>query len=75
VAKFGWLILTPPEGKKFKKTRPVVILSANLFNPIPLRIVIPITSWQDKFSKRPFMVRINASAENGLDRDSAGNVL
>jgi mRNA interferase MazF len=25
--------------------------------------------------ERPFMVRINTSAENGLDRDSAGNVL
>jgi mRNA interferase MazF len=43
--------------------------------PIPLRIAIPITSWQDKFSDRPFMVRINASEDNGLDRDSAGNIL
>ena len=71
-----WLVdLNPTRGQEIQKTRPVVILSANLLNPIPLRIVIPITSWQYKFSERPFMVRINTSAENGLDRDSAGNVL
>lgn len=71
-----WLVdLNPTRGQEIQKTRPVVILSANIFNPIPLRIIIPITSWQDKFSERPFMVRINANIENGLDRDSAGNVL
>ena len=71
-----WLVdLNPTRGQEIQKTRPVVVITADLFNPIPLRIVIPITSWQDKFSDRPFMVRINVSSENGLDQDSARNVL
>jgi mRNA interferase MazF len=71
-----WLVdLNPTRGQEIQKTRPVVIISSDLFSPIPLRIIIPITSWQEKFGDRPFMVKIAASSENGLDRDSAGNVL
>ena len=71
-----WLVdLNPTRGQEIRKTRPVVIISSELFSPIPLRIIIPITSWQDKFAERPFMVRIDATPANGLDRDSAGNVL
>jgi mRNA interferase MazF len=51
------------------------VISSDLFAPIPLRIAIPITSWQDKFGDRPFMVKLEANLSNGLDRDSAGNVL
>jgi len=71
-----WLVdLNPTRGQEIQKTRPVVIISSDFFNPIPLKIIIPITSWQEKFSDRPFMVSIDANPENGLDRDSAGNVL
>jgi mRNA interferase MazF len=71
-----WLVdLNPTRGQEIQKTRPVVIISAELFNPIPLRIIIPITSWQEKFSDRPFMVKIEANSDNQLERDSAGNVL
>jgi mRNA interferase MazF len=71
-----WLVdLNPTRGQEIQKTRPVVIISSDLFNPIAIRIAIPITSWQDKFNDRPFMVRIDASSQNGLDRDSAGNLL
>jgi mRNA interferase MazF len=71
-----WLVdLNPTRGQEIQKTRPVVIISAEIFNPIPLRIVIPITSWQEKFDDRLFMVKIAASSGNNLSRDSAGNVL
>ncbi|PSN15054.1 PemK family transcriptional regulator [filamentous cyanobacterium CCT1] len=71
-----WLVdLDPTRGQEIQKTRPVVVISSNLFTPIPLRIVIPITTWQDKFDSRPFMVKLWATAANGLNRDSAANVL
>ncbi len=70
-----WLVeLNPTRGQEIQKTRPIVIISSDLFAPMPLRIAIPITSWQDKFSDRPFMVRIDSNPANGLERDSAGNV-
>jgi mRNA interferase MazF len=52
-----------------------LLYSSDLFDPISIRIAIPITSWQEKFNVRPFMVQIVASLDNGLDRESAGNVL
>ena len=71
-----WLVdLNPTRGQEIQKTRPIAVISSDLFEPIPMRIAISITSWQEKFKDRPFMVRIDASANNGLDRDSAGNVL
>lgn len=71
-----WLVdLNPTRGQEIQKTRPAVVISSDLFNPIPLRIIIPITSWQTKFADRPFMVKIEATSETGLKHASAGNVL
>ncbi|WP_017298155.1 type II toxin-antitoxin system PemK/MazF family toxin [Nodosilinea nodulosa] len=71
-----WLVdLDPTRGQEIQKNRPVLVISTNLFAPIPLRIVIPITTWQDKFDSRPFMVKLRATTANGLARDSAANVL
>lgn len=71
-----WLVdLNPTRGQEIQKTRPVVVISSNFFDSINLKISIPITSWQEKFADRPFMVRIDANPENGLDCDSAGNIL
>jgi len=71
-----WLVdLDPTQGQELQKTRPVVVISSDLFAAIPIRIVIPITSWQQKFTSRPFMVQVSPTANNGLDKDSAANVL
>jgi mRNA interferase MazF len=71
-----WLVdLNPTRGREIQKTRPAIVMSTDLFQSIALRIIIPVTTWQEKFCDRPFMVRIPATALNGLDRDSAGNVL
>lgn len=71
-----WLVqLDPTRGQEIQKTRPAVVISSDLFEPIPIRIVIPVTRWQPKFSDRPFMVSIQRTDENGLEQDSTGNVL
>jgi mRNA interferase MazF len=71
-----WLVdLNPTRGQEMQKVRPVVVMSSGLFKSVALRIVIPITSWQDKFTVRPFMVEIPRTTQNGFDRTSAGNVL
>ncbi len=71
-----WLVdLNPTRGQEIQKTCPVVVISSDVYQPIALRIVIPITTWQGKFIARPLMVKIPPTSENGLDRDSAGNIL
>jgi len=51
------------------------VISSEIFNSVPMRIIIPIATWQDKFINRPFMVPIPKTKDNGLNVDSAGNVL
>ena len=71
-----WLVdLNPTRGQEIQKTRPAIVISSNIYQPIAMRIVIPIATWQEKFVARPFMVKIPATPQNGLDRDSAGNLL
>jgi len=71
-----WLVqLDPTRGQEIQKTRPAVVISADVLNAIPMRIIIPIAKWQQKFKNRPFMVTIVRTSENGLNVDSAGNVL
>ena len=71
-----WLVdLNPTRRQEIQKTRPVVVISTNVFDAIPLRIIVPITTWQPKFSDRPFMIKLNATVSHGLDRESAANVL
>jgi mRNA interferase MazF len=71
-----WLVdLNPTVGQKMQKTRPVVVISTNDVDVIALRIVIPITSWQEKFTRRLFMVKVLPTLDNGLSQESAGNVL
>jgi mRNA interferase MazF len=71
-----WLVdLNPTRGQEIRKTRPAIVISADVLSPVPLRIVIPITSWQAKFEDRLLMVKVVANRENGLANDSAANVL
>ena len=71
-----WLVdLNPTRGQEIQKTRPVIVISSNFLVSIPMRIIIPVTSWQAKFENRPFMVKISVTPENKLTCDSAGNVL
>ncbi len=71
-----WLVdLNPTRGQEIQKIRPAIVVSTNLFKGVPLRIVVPVTSWQAKFDDRPFMVKLIASPETGLECDSAANVL
>jgi mRNA interferase MazF len=71
-----WLVqLDPTRGQEIQKTRPAVVISSEIFSSIPMRIIIPVATWQPKFQNRPFMISIPQSDENGLDSDSAGNVL
>ncbi|GAB4216290.1 MAG: type II toxin-antitoxin system toxin endoribonuclease MazF9 [Synechococcales cyanobacterium] len=71
-----WIVdLDPVRGQEIRKSRPCVVISSDGFESIPIRIVIPVTSWQPKFAQRAFMVRIPASESHGLLRDSGANVL
>jgi mRNA interferase MazF len=67
-----WLInLDPTVGSEIRKTRPAVIVNDDAVGILPLRVIVPITAWQDRYAVAPWLVRIDPDTENGLDKLSA----
>jgi len=71
-----WRInLDPTVGSEIQKVRPAVVVNASVFDNLPVRIIVPLTSWQRKFSSQRNKVLVPATAQNGLTNDSAADVL
>jgi mRNA interferase MazF len=69
-----WLInLDPTVGAEIRKTRPAVIVSEDAIGVLPLRVVVPLTDWKDRYSVAPWMVQILPAQANGLDKPSAAD--
>jgi mRNA interferase MazF len=69
-----WLIdLDPTKGAEIQKIRPAVIINDNALGKLPLKIVVPITDWKDRYSIAPWMVQLTPNAENGLSKESAAD--
>ena len=64
----------PSIGKEIQKLRPAVIIDNDMFAKIQMRMVVPITTWQDRFAEYPWMIKINPNDENGLKNISAFNI-
>ncbi len=69
-----WLInLDPTIGAEIKKTRPAIIVNNDALGKLPLKIIVPVTDWKDRYDIAPWMVKITADAKNGLDKESAAD--
>ena len=69
-----WLInLDPTIGAEIKKTRPAVIVSEDTIGILPLRVIVPLTDWKDRYAIAPWMVQVDPDAENKLNKPSAAD--
>jgi mRNA interferase MazF len=69
-----WLInLDPTIGAEIKKTRPAVIVSSDAVGVLPLKVIVPLTDWKDRYNIAHWMVPVEPSALNGLDKPSAAD--
>ncbi len=69
-----WLInLDPAIGSEIKKTRPAVIVNDDAVGMLPLKVIVPITEWKDRYAVALWMVRLESDSENGLDKPSAAD--
>ena len=67
-----WLInLDPTIGAEIKKTRPAVIVNDDAVGILPLKIIVPITEWKDRYAVAPWMIRVDPDSSNQLDKASA----
>lgn len=69
-----WLInLDPTIGAEIKKTRPAVIVSHDAIGILPLKVIVPITEWKERYSVAPWIVRLEPDVQNGLEKPSAAD--
>ena len=70
-----WLInLDPTIGAEIRKKRPCVILNNDAVGALPLRIIAPVTSFKQKYSIVPWMVKLTPDSMNGLKKNSVIDV-
>lgn len=69
-----WLInLEPTLGKEIKKTRPAVIVNDDAIGILPLRVIVPITEWKERYSIAPWMVKLIPDSKNNLEKISSAD--
>ncbi len=69
-----WLInLDPTVGAEIKKTRPAVVANDNTLGKLPLKVVIPVTDWKQKFEIAPWMIKIEPTQMNSLRKLSSAD--
>ncbi len=65
--------LEPTLGAEIRKTRPAVIVNDDAIGVLPLKIIVPITDWKDRYSIAPWMVKLETNTQNGLTKTSAAD--
>ncbi len=60
-------------GDEIRKRRPVVIVSDDSIGKLRLRIVVPVTDWDDRFRSYPWMIPLDPHPASGLTKPSAAD--
>ncbi len=69
-----WLVnLDPTIGAEIKKTRPAVIVNDDAIGILPLKVIVPLTEWKDRYAVAPWMARVEPEPGNGLKNVSAAD--
>ena len=63
--------LSPTVGAEIRKKRPAVIINDDAIGILPLKVIVPITAWKDRYRGAIWIVRIEPDIENKLKKTSA----
>ena len=71
-----WYVnLDPTVGAEIKKQRPVVVINSDAVRKLPIKLVAPITGWDNRFGQSFWHVKIDPDKVNGLTKPSAVDTL
>jgi mRNA interferase MazF len=69
-----WYVdLNPTKGAEMRKERPCVVVSSDVIGKLPLKLVVPLTEWNEIYKNSPWLIRIEPSSQNNLDKTSAAD--
>lgn len=60
-------------GDEIKKIRPAIVIGRDVPHNKSMRIVVPLTSWQEKFKNMIWMLHLSGNTVRLLTNDSAVN--
>ncbi|WP_206106603.1 type II toxin-antitoxin system PemK/MazF family toxin [Ilyomonas limi] len=63
----------PTVGAEIKKTRPAIVVNDNTLGRLPLKIIVPVTDWKDRYAVAPWMVKIIPDRQNKPTKDSSAD--
>jgi mRNA interferase MazF len=71
-----WLIdFNPTKGAEIQKTRYAVVISSDAVGVLPIKLVAPITTWNESFADKLWLVELKPDKDNGLTQDSVVDTL
>lgn len=65
----------PVEGSETGKSRPAVVIGDERLARLDVRIVVPITGWNERYRQHPWMTEILPHKSNGLTKPSSADAL
>ncbi len=65
--------LEPTRGAEMQKTRPAVVLSSDRLGRLPLRLIVPLTGWNEGYARLAWMALVDPTPANGLTKLSAAD--
>ena len=69
-----WLVnFDPSVGAEMQKRRPAVVMNVDSVGRLPLRIVVPVTDWKERYASFPWFVNLPPSSSNGLTKESGAD--
>lgn len=68
-----WVKFNPTGGAEISKKRPAVIVNDNSIGILPLRVIVPLTDWNERYNSADWMAKITADNNNKLPKDSAAD--
>ena len=71
-----WVVnLDPTVGAEIKKTRPAIVVSSDAIGALPIKTIVPITTWNETFEDKLWLVKLEPDENNGLQNVSAADAL
>jgi mRNA interferase MazF len=68
-----WINFDPTIGAEISKLRLAVVVSPDAVGKLPLRIVVPVTEWKDRYASYPWHVSIRQGTHNNLTKKSTAD--
>lgn len=65
----------PAQGREIRKERPAVVISSDALGVLPVKLVVPLTGWNTSYEGKVWIVRVDPTERNGLEKVSAAETL